>query len=380
MSKLILTRLSERIVSAVWDGNAVISLNLSGREPQALVGDIYIGRVKNLAKNISAAFIEIAGGQICYCNLSQKQKMLKPGDEFPVQVIREAVKTKDAVVSRELNLPGKYIVLAENGGLVSVSSKILKKKRREELQALASPHCEGQAGFILRTNSEDAEDTEILREIRELLALWHDIREKAAYRTCFSKLYGGIPEYLKQIQDLPSKELTEIVTDQRDLFQEAETYLAAQQSEDAGKLRFYEDPLLALPKLYSLETVWERALQKRVWLKSGGYLVIEPTEALTVIDVNTGKYDGHKNREETFFKINREAAKEIAFQLRLRNLSGIIIVDFIDMESEDHRNLLMQELGELLRKDPIKAVLVEMTKLHLVEITRKKVCKPIYEQ
>lgn len=380
MSKLILTRLSGRIVSAVWDGNAVVSLTLSGREPQASVGDIYIGRVKNLAKNISAAFIEIAGGQVCYCNFPPKEKMLKPGEEFPVQVIREAVKTKDAVVSRELNLPGKYIVLVENGGRVSVSSKILKKKRREELQALVSPLCEGQAGFILRTNSEEASNAEILREIKELLTLWHGIREKAMYRTCFSKLYGGIPEYLKQIQDLPSKELTEIVTDQRDLFQEAESYLASHQEEDAGKLCFYEDPLLALPKLYSLETVWERALQKRVWLKSGGYLVIEPTEALTVIDVNTGKYDGHKNREETFFKINREAAKEIAFQLRLRNLSGIIIVDFIDMESEDHRNLLMQELGELLRKDPIKAVLVEMTKLHLVEITRKKVCKPIYEQ
>lgn len=380
MSKLILTRLSGRIVSAVWNGNQVVSLSLSGTDSQAAVGDIYLGRVKSMAKNISAAFIEIAGGQICYCNLPKTAAKLKPGDELLVQVTREAVKTKDAVVSRELSLSGKYAVLAENGGRIAVSSKITDKKRRESLQALMMPLCEGEAGFILRTNSGEAAEEEILREAERLLGEWKSLREKAQFRTCFTKLYGGIPEYLKLMQDLPARELTDIVTDQKDLFEEAQAYLSSCQPEDAEKLCYYEDPLLALPKLYSLETVWERALQKRVWLKSGGYLVIEPTEALTVIDVNTGKYDGHKNREETFYLINREAAREIAFQLRLRNLSGIIVVDFIDMESEEKRLSLMRELEEWLKKDPIKTVLVEMTKLHLVEITRKKIRKPIYEQ
>lgn len=380
MSKLILTRLSGRIVSAVWNGNQIVSFSLSGTDSQAAVGDIYLGRVKSLAKNISAAFIEIAGGQICYCNLLKSSAKLKPGDELLVQVTREAIKTKDAVVSRELSLSGKYAVLAENGGRIAVSSKITDKKKRESLQRLMTPLCEGEAGFILRTNSREAEEEEILREAERLLGEWKTLREKAQFRTCFTKLYGGIPEYLKLMQDLPARELTDIVTDQKDLFEDAQAYLSSCQPEDAEKLCFYEDPLLALPKLYSLETVWERALQKRVWLKSGGYLVIEPTEALTVIDVNTGKYDGHKNREETFYLINREAAKEIAFQLRLRNLSGIILVDFIDMESEEKRLSLLRELEEWLKKDPIKTVLVEMTKLHLVEITRKKIRKPIYEQ
>lgn len=383
MSKLIITRLKGRTVSAVWDGSTVIQLSLSGspqpESAQAAVGDIYLGRVKNLAKNIHAAFIEIGGGQVCYCNLEAEEK-IRPGEEFPVQVTREAVKTKDAVVSRRLSLPGKYVVLSENGGRVSVSSKITSKKRRETLQALLTPFCQGEAGFILRTNSQETAEEEICREAERLLRHWHTIREQAAFRTCFSKLSAGEPDYLKLMQDLPVQELTHIVTDQPDLFQEASDYLEEKQPEDRDKLQFYQDPLLPLSKLYSLETVWEKALQKRVWLRSGGYLVIEPTEALTVIDVNTGKYDGRKNREETFFQINREAAREVAFQLRLRNLSGIILVDFIDMEQEEHRQALLSEFAECLRQDPVKTVLVDMTKLNLVEITRKKIRRPLYEQ
>lgn len=379
MSKLLVTRLEGRILSAVWDGNGVIQLSLGDGQEQARVGDIYLGRVKNLAKNIHAAFVEIAGGQICYCGLEEGERV-RPGEEFLVQVTQEAVKTKDAAVSRRLSFPGKYVVLAENGGRVAVSSKISSKKRREALQALLQPLCGTQEGFILRTNSQDAPEEDILREAEALRSRWRTVREQAPYRTCFSCLFAGIPEYLKQMQDLPAQELTEIVTDQPDLFQEAEAYLREYQPEDLAKLRRYEDPLLPLVKLYSLETAWERALQKRVWLKSGGYLVIEPTEALTVIDVNTGKYQGRKNREDTFFGINREAAWEVAFQLRLRNLSGIILVDFIDMESEERKEALLRELAEALRKDPVKTVLVDMTRLGLVEITRKKIRRPLHEQ
>ncbi len=380
MNKLIVTRLKGRTLSAVWDGHAVIQLSLSGEvSSSAAVGDIYLGRVKNLAKNIHAAFVEIGGGQVCYCNLEPGEKV-RPGEEFPVQVTREAVKTKDAVVSRRLSLPGKYVVLSENGGRVAVSSKITAKKRREALQALLTPFCQGEAGFILRTNSQETEDGEICQEAERLLQRWHTIREQAPFRTCFSKLSAGEPDYLKLMQDLPAQELTQIITDQPALFQEASAYLEEKQPEDLEKLTLYQDPQLPLAKLYSLETAWEKALQKRVWLKSGGYLVIEPTEALTVIDVNTGKYDGRKNREETFFQINWEAAREVAFQLRLRNLSGIILVDFIDMEQEEHRQALLAKLSERLRQDPVKTVLVDMTKLNLVEITRKKIRRPLYEQ
>jgi len=153
------------------------------------------------------------------------------------------------------------------------------------------------------------------------------------------------------------------------------------QKEDISKLQFYEDKLLSLSKLYSIDHKLEHALHEKVWLKSGGTIVIQPTEALTVIDVNTGKaINGKKNIEDNFLKINREAAKEIAKQLRLRNISGIIIIDFITMTIEEHKQILMEELDSYLRKDPIKTTLVDMTPLNLVEITRKKVRKPLHEQ
>lgn len=156
-------------------------------------------------------------------------------------------------------------------------------------------------------------------------------------------------------------------------------YLDKNQKADLEKLQFYQDPLLPLIKLYKLEAALEEALERRVWLKSGGYLVIEPTEALTVVDVNTGKYSGKKNAEDTILKINLEAAAGTARQLCLRNLSGIIIVDFIDMAREEHKQQLLTALEEELKKDPVKTVLVDMTKLGLVEITRKKVRKPLHE-
>ncbi|MFW5668145.1 MAG: ribonuclease E/G, partial [Acetivibrio ethanolgignens] len=158
-------------------------------------------------------------------------------------------------------------------------------------------------------------------------------------------------------------------------------YLNCYQAEDLEKLRLYEDETTDLNRLYGIETSLSKVVAKQVWLKSGGTLVIEPTEALTVIDVNTGKaIKGNKKVQETFFKVNLEAAKEIAFQLRLRNLSGIIIVDFIDLDSEEHKKELLRALKEYLKEDPLKAVVVDMTPLGLVEITRKKLRKPLHEQ
>ncbi len=158
------------------------------------------------------------------------------------------------------------------------------------------------------------------------------------------------------------------------------TYLEHYQREDLDKLRFYEDPLLPLIKLHSLETALENALKEKVWMKSGAYLVIQPTEALTVIDVNTGKFDGNKNQQDTFLKINLEAAREIAREIRLRNLSGIIVVDFINMDAAENRKLLMEEFASWLKLDPIKTTLVDMTALELVEVTRKKLRKPLLDQ
>ena len=165
------------------------------------------------------------------------------------------------------------------------------------------------------------------------------------------------------------------------MYSEIKEYLETYQKEDLHKLKLYSDPMLPLIKLYGIETKLENALKEKVWLKSGGNLIIQPTEALTVIDVNTSKaVTGKKNVEETFFKLNLEAAKEIAKQIRLRNLSGIIIVDFIDMKKEENKECLLNTLNEYLKQDPVKTMLIDMTALNLVEITRKKIRKPLYEQ
>ena len=170
------------------------------------------------------------------------------------------------------------------------------------------------------------------------------------------------------------------MTDDRILYEELFSYLSEYQPEDLNKLQFYDQEAPSLNSLYGIAGALENALRERVWLKSGGYLVIQPTEALTVIDVNTGKYQGRKKQQDTFLKINKEAATEIARQLRLRNLSGIIIADFIDMEAQEDQKALMDYLASELKHDPVKTTLVDMTALGLVEITRKKTQKSLFEQ
>ena len=205
--------------------------------------------------------------------------------------------------------------------------------------------------------------------------------EKAKFRKPLTLLHQNNPTtWLSSLRDTYKAGLTEIITDDPGLHEKIHHYLEHYQREDLDKLRFYEDPLLPLIKLHSLETALENALKEKVWMKSGAYLVIQPTEALTVIDVNTGKFDGNKNQQDTFLKINLEAAREIAREIRLRNLSGIIVVDFINMDAAENRKLLMEEFASWLKRDPIKTTLVDMTALELVEVTRKKLRKPLQDQ
>lgn len=221
---------------------------------------------------------------------------------------------------------------------------------------------------------------------------------RAACRTCYSLLEQGTPPYIQSLRDAKKGTLSEIITDVPEYAKRIEAWLEEEKEADkeqkenqpqadknesinqaVPKLSLYTDENLPLMKLYRMESVLKSASDRRVWMKSGGYLVIEPTEALTVIDVNTGKYTGKKTPAETILKINLEAAHEVARQLSLRNLSGIIIVDFIDMESKEDQETLMRTLGEELSRDPVKTILVDMTRLGLVEITRKKVRRPLHE-
>ena len=390
-NKLIITKQKNNIISAIYEGNDMTQVNVDPTDELSILGNIYIGKVKNIIKNINAAFVEIADGKMCYLSLEEtmypiytkpkKTDKIVVGDEILVQISKEDVKTKAPVVTTNLNFTGKYVVLIHGKPIIGISSKIQEDEERKRLRTLMQGFKGDSFGFVIRTNAYHMPEDRIIAEINVLQKQYNDIKEFGVHKTQFSLLSQTPPGYICDIRDGFADSIDEIQTDDADIYKNMSLYLEGYQKEDLPKLHFFDDKLITLSNLYGVKTKLENALRDKVWLKCGGTIIIQPTEALTVIDVNTGKaVSGKKQVQETFLKVNMEAAHEIAKQLRLRNLSGIIIIDFIDMAGQNNKNMLMQELDELFRHDPIKTTLVDMTALNLVEVTRKKVRKPLHEQ
>ena len=317
--KLIITNYRGRMCAMLLQNDRLTSIRvLSGNSGK--IGAVYIGKVKNVVKNINACFVEIADEEICYLPFKQIETpevlnrtfdgRLIEGDELLVQITKDAQKTKQATVSAILN------------------------------------------------------------------GIDNDLLQKAKYRTCFSCMKEAPSElesFITETKDL----FCEIVTDDNDyhaLLKELCDKINFNVS-----IRIYQDSQLSLSSIYGIQSKMDIALERRIWLKSGAYLIIEPTEALTVIDVNTGKYDAKKEIDETFRRINIEAAEEIALQIKLRNLSGIILVDFINMKRREDKSMLIEYMKELVSTDPVKTTIVDMTPLGLLEITRQKYNKPLRE-
>ncbi len=396
--KLVITKQENKIISAFFDGRNMVQVSVNAAQEEGILGNIYLGKVKNIIKNINAAFIEIADGRMCYYSMSENrcpimvnggsdppgrtgEITVKTGDELIVQVIKEDIKTKAPVVTSNINLTGKYVALTYGKTTLGVSSKIEDEKERQRLKGILKRQELKDCGYIIRTNAAYTPEDVIQKELDALRETYEQIRSYGVHQSRFSLLYSTPPNYICDIRDGYADHVDQFITDDQELYGHIREYLEKYQSEDIGKLRFYEDPTLSLTNLYGVSDKLKEALKPLVWLKSGGTLIIQPTEALTVIDVNTGKaVAGKKKVQETFLKVNREAAKEIAKQIRLRNLSGIIIIDFIDMELKKDKELLMEELESYFKLDPIKTTLVDMTALGLVEVTRKKVRKPLHEQ
>ena len=397
----VVSRRGSRIFSFLLNGSKAVEIHCDACREDSILDEIYIGKVQNIVKNISAAFVEIAPGTVCYLPLEDLKHPvytkkgtshnIQQGDELLVQVKREGIKTKAPAVTTNLTLHGKYALLTTGNTQISVSSK-LPKEEKERLVRVVKDNSsadngsleemsagERAYGWLLRTNAGGASPEVIKKDLLRLQAKYEELIKTAQYRTCFSCLLARPSAYLKRMSDLYTEEVDEILTDDRELFEQMTEYFQENQPEDTAKLRFYEDRLLPMEKLYSLDHHLKEALGERVWLKSGGYLVIQPTEALTVIDVNTGKFTAGKKKEAAFLKLNQEAALEAARQIRLRNLSGIVIIDFINMEETESETQLLRTLDGALRLDPIRTTLVDMTKLSLVEITRMKKERPLYE-
>ena len=379
-----------KTLSVLMNNKECLEISCDIEEERSLIGNIYVGKVKNIVKNIDAAFVEIKKGVLCFLPLSEAEdaifthpkdtKKLVAGDELLVQVLKDGVKTKAPVVSTNLNFTGRYFVFTtKRKDELGISNK-LNAEDRKRLQNYIQKKEDDPFGVIIRTNAKNASEAEMDDEYEYLKGVYENVVTYGVHKTPFSLLMQDEAPYIKQLRNIRQDELEEIITDSKDIYEQAHDFLMSHQPGDLEKLRFYEDASYSLWNLYGLETVLDDATRTRVWLKSGGYLVIEPTEALTVIDVNTGKYEGNKNAEAAFVKINQEAAVEAARQLRLRNISGIVIIDFIDMKTEADKLDILSTLNKELKKDPVKATLVDMTKLNLAEITRKKVKKSLREQ
>lgn len=391
MNQLIITHFKDKLISCFLEDTELVQINCEDSNAKNILGNIYVGKIKNIVKNINAAFVEIENQTMCYLPLEKNPTAVftKPkknnkwniGDELLVQITKESIKTKAPMASSCLNFTGKYVVLTHGKTGIGISGKIKDKEKREHLQKVMKPYGTKEYGFIVRTNSVSAPEEEIIEETLYLINRYEILKTTGIHKNCFSLVEKAPSGYLCDIRDGYSQNIDQIVTDDATLYQEMKSYLELNQKKDLEKLRLYTDTTISLNHLYSIETKITKALQEKVWLKSGGYLVIQPTEALTSIDVNTGKAIAGKRRaEETFFKINLEAAEEIAKQIRLRNLSGILIIDFIDMASRENQIRLIEYLKTKIAKDPIPTQFIDLTALHLVELTRKKQRKPLHEQ
>lgn len=391
--KILIEKTENQIRSFFLEDGEIVEIHCASADEESagqyLLGNIYVGRVKNIVQNIGAAFVEIENGVNCYYDMKDAENAVfthksgkKPlciGDELVVQISKEAVKTKAPTVTGNISFTGRYAVLTHGNTRIGVSSKIPKKLRDEYKERLREFQND-RFGIIVRTNAKDAPFQAVLDEIERLRGEYDRIMSAAPTRVCFSCLRSSPPSYITDMRNVYMEGMEEIIVGDSELYTKIQSYFASEIPEKQNLLRLYDDTSFPLGSLYSTQTAIEKALREKVWLKNGGYLVIQPTEALTVIDVNSGKNTGKSKNEEGIMKINLEAAREAAKQIRLRNLSGIIIIDFINLESDENAARLMREFRALLAKDPIQTTLVNITPLNLVEVTRKKVHRPLYEQ
>ena len=395
MKKLILTQMNWkehpcRIV-ALEENGKLMELHLESPEKEYLLGSIHIGKVQRVLPNIKGAFVEIENRVPCFYPYSKNQHPifvrekkspeLKAGDELLVQVTQEALKTKAPCVSCNLSFPGTYLILTTENKTIGVSGKISAKKRQELKILLENALGNHQEfGVIVRTNAAETSPEHILNELKVLQSEMQETIRRGMINPCFTKIKTGSDFISSSLKSVYWDELESIVTDDADFYGTVTKFVNKMHPAPICEIKLYQDKLLPLYKLYRLEHGLEQALEEKVWLKSGGFLIIQQTEAFVAIDVNSGKYMSKKQAEEEYKKINLEAAKEIARQLRLRNLYGMILIDFINMNQYEDRTELLRAMKNFVRGDRITTTVVDVTPLGIMELTRKKEEKSIREQ
>jgi ribonuclease G len=354
---------------------------------RGIVSNIYKGKVCRVLPGMQAAFVDIGLDKAAFLHASDIMadgngdrdeplpitELLSEGQQILVQVTKDPLGTKGARLTTHITIPSRYLVLMPDSATVGVSTKIEDEEERQRLKGLlAGVVEEGDGeGYIVRTAAEGASAEAILDDTRFLRRLWASIREQAAEARPASIVHEDLPLFLRILRDMMDTDVEQVRIDSRESFHRAVGFAERFVPELADRIGHYpgERPIF---DLYGVEDEIQRALDRKVMLKSGGYLIIDQTEALTTIDVNTGGYVGRRNLEETIFKTNLEAAQAIARQLRLRNLGGIIIIDFIDMTLEEHKEAVLRSLEKAMEKDHAKSHLSAVSPLGLVEMTRKR--------
>jgi ribonuclease G len=431
MKEVLINSSSLEIRIAIVEDGDLVEFMVEREQTRRLVGDVYLGRVNAILPGIQAAFVDIGYEKAGFLHASDLhasmealaqmeggididddngggssgrgrggrggrrprgsrggrrrrqdsrpkngqlsiEKMLHKGQEILVQVTKEAIGTKGPRLSTQISLPGRYVVYMPNMDYLGVSRRIESRQERSRLKALINEQKPANCAIIARTACEGVEDSQIAADISYLHRLWKDIKKRSEKATAPSVIHEEVGLLVGMVRDILTDDVDRIQIDSEKEHRKLMRYLRTFSPQNTSRVKLYKDKTAMFDR-YNIETEIEKSLERKVWLKKGGYLIFDHTEALVAVDVNTGRFVGKKDQEETILETNLLAAKEVPRQLRLRDIGGIIVIDFIDMESEENKRKVLSELRHNLRKDRSRSKAFAVSDLGLVEVSRKRV-------
>jgi len=404
-SEILINVTPEETRVALLEGGQVVEFYIERKRDVSLVGNIYKGRVVRVLPGMQSAFVDIGQDKAAFLYVSDiradieeyaslleedernnsmeliskrgypeltVEELVQEGQEILAQVSKDPIGSKGARLTSYVTLPSRYLVLMPNLDHIGISRRITDETERTRLRKIAEDMKPKGYGLIIRTASEGSIEEDIKKDLEFLLLLWETIKKKKDKVAVPSLLYSDFDLVFRSVRDLMRQDIKRLVIDSTEAYERIKDFVRTHFDKLLGKIELYEgtEPIF---DAFGIELDISRALGRKVWLKSGGYIVIDQTEAMTVIDVNTGKFVGKEELEDTVFKTNIEAVKEVAYQIRLRNLGGIIIIDFIDMERPENREKVFNAFLEAMKKDRAKNTIYHISELGLIQMTRKRV-------
>lgn len=372
---------------AVIENGSLQEVHIEREAKRGIVGNIYLGKIIRVLPGMQAAFVDINLEKAAFLHASDInsklllkeendqtadiRSLVHEGQFIMVQVVKDPLGSKGARLTTDITIASRYLVLMPHATHAGISQRIEDEKERKRLKSIVSPYCDEHQGFIVRTAGEGAGEIELKHDAEFLRRVWQKVLERKLRKQVKLPIYQDLPLSSRVLRDFVGIELERIRVDSKLTYDQLAEFTQEFVPELTPVLEYYpgERPIF---DLFSVEREIQRALHRKIELKSGGYLIIDQTEAMTTIDINTGAFVGHRNLEDTIFSTNVEATQAIARQLRLRNLGGIIIVDFIDMHNEDHKRRVLHSLDMAMSKDKVKYSIQGFSSLGLVEMTRKR--------